>query len=113
MPDRLEINLGVMTVFTIEPPKAKAKAKSKVKSMPMPQQESFGLFVDPDLFRAAQEIYNFYCQVNPDRGQRREPVGVAVNKYSQEGKLIFSSSPVLLPDECFISVQKMESEFLE
>jgi hypothetical protein len=92
-----------MTVFTIEPPKAKARA------MPMPPQDSYGLFVDPDLFSSAQEIYDYYCQINPDRERRRQPIGVAVNKHSHQGKLIFSSSPVLLPDECFISVQKMES----
>ncbi len=95
-------------MFTIEPPKAKPK------TMPIPSPEdAYGLFFDPDLFNSAQEIYDFYCRINPDRERRRQPIGVAVNKYNHQGKLIFSSSPVLLPDECFISVQKMESEFPE
>lgn len=89
------------TVFTIERPRAKAIL------MPQPNDDSM---YDPDLFRAAVEIYNFYCQTNPDRERRRQPIGVAMNKRSHRGKLIFSSFPILLPDECFISVQQLEGE---
>lgn len=89
-------------MFTIEPPTAKAT--------PMPQQDSYGLF-DPALLRAAQDIYNFYCQINPDRERRRQPIGVAMNKLSYRGKLIFSSYPILLPEENFISIEQLESEF--
>jgi hypothetical protein len=86
-------------VFTIEPPKAKA--------IPMPQQDSYGL-LDPALLRAAQDIYSFYCQINPNRERRRQPIGVAMNKVSYRGKLIFSSYPILLPEECFISIEELE-----
>lgn len=89
-------------MFTIEPPTAKAT--------PMPQQDSYGMF-DPALLRAAQDIYNFYCQINPDRERRRQPIGVAMNKLSYRGKLIFSSYPILLPEENFISIEQLESEF--
>jgi hypothetical protein len=89
-------------VFTIEPPKAKA--------IPMPQQDSYGLF-EPALLRAAQDIYGFYCQINPDRQRRRQPIGVAMNKLSYRGKLIFSSYPILLPEECFVSIEQLEAEF--
>ena len=88
-------------MFTIEPLKA--------KPISMPQPDSCGLF-DPALLRAAQDIYSFYCQINPDRERRRQPIGVAINQLDYRGKLIFSSHPVLLPDECFVSVAQLETE---
>jgi hypothetical protein len=87
-------------VFTIEPPPA--------KSSPMPQSHSAS-HIDPALLRAAKEIYTFYCQVNPDRDRRRQPIGVAMNKLSYRGKLIFSSFPILLPEEQFISIDQLEN----
>ncbi len=89
-------------MFTIEPPTAKASS--------MPQPNSYGFF-DPALLRAAKEVYTLYCQVAPDRERRRQPIGVAIDKLTHRGKLIFSSYPVLLPDECFISIQELETEF--
>jgi predicted component of type VI protein secretion system len=49
------------------------------------------------------------CQINPDRERRRQPIGVAMNKLSRHGKLIFSSYPILLPEEDFISVAELEN----
>ncbi len=89
-------------MFTIAPPTAKA--------IPMPQPNSYGLF-DPALLRAAKDVYNLYCEVAPDRDRRRQPIGVAMNKLTYRGKLIFSTYPVLLPEECFISTQQLETEF--
>jgi hypothetical protein len=43
--------------------------------------------------------------------QRRQPIGVAIDKLTYRGKLIFSSYPVLLPEECFISTQELETDF--
>ncbi len=88
-------------MFTIEPLKAKPTS--------MPQPDSYGSF-DPALLRAAKDIYSFYCQINPDRERRRQPIGVAINQLDYRGKLIFSSYPVLLPEECFISVAQLETE---
>jgi hypothetical protein len=89
-------------VLTIDPPQAKA--------MTMPQQDSYGIF-EPALLRAGVDIYSLYCQINPDRERRRQPIGIAMNKASYRGKLVFSSYPILLPQECFISVDRLESEF--
>ena len=91
-------------MFTIEPPTPKAKA------IPMPPHNSSGFF-DPAILRSAKEIYYLYCQVQPDRDKRRQPIGVAINKLNHRGKLIFSSYPILLPEECFISTQQLETEF--
>ncbi len=88
-------------MFTIEPLKAKPTS--------MPQPDSDGSF-DPALLRAAKDIYSFYCQINPDRERRRQPIGVAIDRFDYRGKLIFSSYPVLLPEECFISVAQLETE---
>ena len=89
-------------MFTIESPFAKAKANPM-----MPQSDAHRLF-DPALLRAAKDIYSFYCQINPDRDRRRQPIGVAMNKLNHRGKLIFSSYPILLPEEHFISVDQLE-----
>lgn len=89
-------------MLTIEPPTA--------NSTQMPQQDFYGL-LDPALLRAGQDIYSCYCQINPDRDRRRQPIGVAMNKLNYRGKLIFSSYPILLPQECFISVDRLELEF--
>ena len=89
-------------MLTIKPPTA--------NSTQMPQPEFYGLF-DPALLRAGQDIYNYYCQINPEPDKRRHPIGVAINKLSYRGKLIFSSYPILLPQECFISVDRLELEF--
>jgi hypothetical protein len=95
-----KIILGITTLFTIEPPPA--------KSIPMPQSNS-QVPIDPALLRAAKDIYTFYCQVNPDRDRRRQPIGVAMNKLNYRGKLIFSSFPILLPEEHFISIDQLEN----
>jgi hypothetical protein len=87
-------------VFTIEQPPAKPTQ--------MPYSDAYELS-DPDLVKAARDIYSFYCQINPDRERRRQPIGVAMNKLSHHGKLIFSSYPILLPEEDFISVAELEN----
>lgn len=91
-------------MFTTEPPTAKATSANQ-----MPQQNSHGL-LDPALLRAAKEIYTIYCHIHPDRARRKQPIGVVIHKPSYRGKLIFSSYPILLPDECFISIQQLEAE---
>ena len=74
----------------------------------MPQQDFYALF-DPALLRAGQDIYTLYCELNPDREHRRQPIGIAMNKISYRGKLVFSSYPILLPQECFITLDQLES----
>jgi hypothetical protein len=74
----------------------------------MPYSDAYELS-DPDLVKAARDIYSFYCQINPDRERRRQPIGVAMNKHNHHGKLIFSSYPILLPEEDFISVAELEN----
>jgi hypothetical protein len=85
----------------IEPPTATA--------IQMPQQD-FNELLDPALLRAGQDIYSLYCELNPDRNRRRQPIGIAMNKISYRGKLVFSSYPILLPQEYFIAIDQLELE---
>jgi hypothetical protein len=64
--------------------------------------------IDPTLLRAARQIYRQYYEAHPDVIDR--PVGVAVNRYNYRGKLIFGKKPILLPQECFIAFEQIQSE---
>jgi len=57
------------------------------------------------VLRVAQEIYTSYCQTH-SRPQR--PAGVAIDRDTHRGQLIFKGKPVLLPDECFIPFSEIE-----
>ncbi|WP_309224612.1 hypothetical protein [Halomicronema sp. CCY15110] len=63
---------------------------------------------DPALLKAARHIYRTYYEVHPDDMQR--PMGVAINRKSRRGKLIFSGPPVLLPSECFVPLEQIEPD---
>lgn len=63
--------------------------------------------VDPILLKAAQKIYRTYCEVNPNMVKR--PTGVVINQLTYRGQLLFSSKPILLPQECFIPLSQIES----
>ena len=67
------------------------------------------VLIDPALMKAALQVYRAYCQAHPSAAKR--PTGVAVNQLSYQGKVLFSSHPVLLPQEYFIPISQLESEF--
>ena len=63
--------------------------------------------VDPAMIKAAGKIYYTYCEVHPEiAGQ---PSGVAISRLTHRGKVIFTQQPILLPQECFIPLQQIES----
>ncbi|MEA5620408.1 hypothetical protein VB711_21555 [Cronbergia sp. UHCC 0137] len=63
--------------------------------------------VDPTVIRAAGKIYSIYCEVHPEIiGQ---PSGVAISRVTHRGKVIFTQHPVLLPQECFVPLNQIES----
>lgn len=68
----------------------------------------FTTLLDPALIRSARLIYTTYYEVHPGLIQR--PLGVAINRFTHRGKLIFSGKPVLLPQECFVPFSQIESE---
>ena len=64
--------------------------------------------IDPAIVRAARQIYRQFYEAHPEMTQR--PVGVALNRYNYRGKLIFGKRPILLPEECFVPIEQVQSE---
>jgi hypothetical protein len=63
--------------------------------------------IDPSVIRSAGQIYYTYCEVHPEIvGQAS---GVAINRVTLRGKVIFTTHPVLLPQECFVPLNQIES----
>lgn len=73
-------------------------------------QIDFPPLVDSTVLKVARQIYHTYCEVNPNLVQRT--TGVIVNQLTHRGMLTFSSKPVLLPHECFITLSQIESGML-
>lgn len=71
-------------------------------------KESSMVFFDPTLIKAARNIYRNYCNLNIPAENR--PMGVVINRDNHRGQLSFSPKPILLPRECFISLQQIETE---
>ncbi|GAB1542588.1 hypothetical protein NUACC21_52620 [Scytonema sp. NUACC21] len=70
-------------------------------------QKNQPALIDPTVIRAAGQIYHTYCEVHPE--MTGQASGVAINRYNHRGKVIFTNQPVLLPDECFIPLNQIES----
>ncbi|WP_322744745.1 hypothetical protein [[Phormidium] sp. LEGE 05292] len=63
---------------------------------------------DPGILKAARNIYRIYYEVHPNISHR--PLGVVINRNNYRGKLIFAQKIVLLPAECFVPFNEIESE---
>jgi len=63
------------------------------------------------LLKAAQKIYRTYCEVNPNMVKR--PTGVVINQLTYRGQLLFSSKPILLPQNVLYRSVKLNLKFLE
>jgi hypothetical protein len=66
------------------------------------------MLLDPGLLRAARQIYHTYYEVHPHLTQR--PMGVAIDRFTYRGKLIFRAKPILLPQESFVPLSQLEAE---
>ena len=71
-------------------------------------RKDLSVLPDPTLLQAARQIYRAYCQACPKLVRR--PTGVAIHRQTLKGKLIFTSKPILLPQECFVPFSHIESE---
>jgi len=67
----------------------------------------FSALLDPSLLQSARHIYRTYYEVHPEQVQR--PLGVAIDRVTHRGKLIFIK-PILLPQECFVPLSHIESD---
>jgi hypothetical protein len=63
---------------------------------------------DSELLKVARHIYKNYCVLNPKL--TKKPLGVAINPKTHRGQLVFSSTPILLPEECFVPLKQIENE---
>lgn len=68
------------------------------------------VLIDPKLLRAARQIYREYCAARPDIIDR--PSGVVINQATYQAKVIFSSKPILLPQEYFVPLSQIENDDL-
>jgi len=64
--------------------------------------------LDPNLLKSAREIYQTYCHFHVKL--TRTPIGVAIDKTTFRGQLLFTKKPILLPWENFIPISQIESE---
>jgi hypothetical protein len=71
-----------------------------------PQKMQLPITIDCAILRAAQRIYRDYCVFHPKHNRR--PYGIAINRQSKRGQLIFRENPVLLPGESFVSTNQFE-----
>ncbi len=56
------------------------------------------------ILNAAQAIFSCYHQTH---GGKHLPAGVAIDRETLRGHVIFQEQPVLLPRECFIPAQEL------
>ncbi|HEY9826607.1 MAG TPA: hypothetical protein V6D19_14275 [Stenomitos sp.] len=61
--------------------------------------------LSPVIVKAARSIYQAYVDTH---GSKQRPLGVALDRYTYRGQLIFSNQPILLPHECFVPMQDIE-----
>jgi hypothetical protein len=84
------------------------KSNLDARSVKPPEQMDFSSLLDPSLLQSARHIYRTYYEVHPEQVQR--PLGVAIDRFTHRGKLIFTGKPVLLPQECFVPISQIEPE---
>lgn len=73
-----------------------------------PESISVSALLDPALLQAARMIYRTFYEVHPD--EIRRPIGIAIDRYTHRGKLIFGVKPVLLPQECFVPLNQIDAD---
>ena len=83
-----------------------SKPENRLPSPSPNETMSLSALLDPALLQAARSIYRTYYEVHPDEVQR--PIGVALDRFSLRGKLIFGVKPILLPRECFVPLNQIE-----
>lgn len=62
---------------------------------------------DYTLLKAARQIYLTHRELRPDLV---EPTGVAIDRLTYRGRVLFAKKPILLPQEEFIPLNEIESE---
>lgn len=71
------------------------------------QENRLDMITETTILHTAQAIYTCYHQTHRDKQQ---PAGVAIDRETLRGHVIFQEQPVLLPRECFIPAQEMPQD---
>ena len=71
-------------------------------------QKGIPTLLDPGLLKSARKIYHTYFQAH--HKLNKNPIGVAIDRQTHRGQLLFCKQPILLPWENFIPIDKLESE---
>lgn len=64
--------------------------------------------LDSSVLQAARLSYRLYRDGHVE--QLRRPLGIAVSRVDHRSYLIFNQKPVLLPNECFVPFDQIESQ---
>jgi hypothetical protein len=64
--------------------------------------------LDPNILKSARAIYQTYCHFHVKLA--KPPIGVAIDRQTHRGQLLFTKRPILLPWENFIPINQIESE---
>lgn len=64
--------------------------------------------LDPNMLKSARDIYLTYCYFHVKL--IKPPIGVAIDRTTHRGQLLFTKKPILLPWENFIPIHQIESE---
>lgn len=73
--------------------------------------ETFTPSFDSSLLQAAQHIYHKCYEVYPQKAEQMQ--GIAIDRETYQGQLIFKEKPILLPWETFIPSTELETEATE
>ncbi|AFZ43409.1 hypothetical protein PCC7418_1207 [Halothece sp. PCC 7418] len=73
-----------------------------------PEAQQFTAFIDPYLLSAARHIYQKCYEVYPEKAEQTS--GVAIDRETYRGQLIFREKPVLLPWESFIPSEQLQAD---
>lgn len=70
-----------------------------------PETQNFNPLIDPYLLSAARHIYQKCYEVYPEKAEQTS--GVAIDRETYRGQLIFQDKPILLPWESFIPSEEL------
>ncbi|MFP4254408.1 MAG: hypothetical protein ACLFRN_08040 [Halothece sp.] len=76
-----------------------------------PDTENVSPLFDPYLLRVAQHIYEKCYEIYPYKAQQMQ--GVAIDRETYRGQLIFKEKPILLPWETFIPSEEIDTDEVE
>jgi len=84
--------------------KSSLSSQGEFVSMDNSTSETFKQ-LDPYLLSAAQHIYQKCYEVYPERAEQTR--GVAIDRETHRGQLIFKEHPILLPWESFVPSEEL------